>query len=129
MVQKEDEERVPPKDPSAADLLTAQDIFGEVLESLGEDYAAPPESARPVASECGSPIEVHVSEPGAVEKTPMASPGDDVLPEDLATLLDAFDPQPPPEPEPEPEVQAELAEPSPPSPPPAEEAAHFQVRV
>ena len=47
MVQKEDEERAPPKDPSAADLLTAQDIFGEVLESLGETYAPPPEARSP----------------------------------------------------------------------------------
>jgi len=99
MVQKEDEERAPPKAPSAADLLTAQDIFGEVLESLGEDYAPPPQTAP--ATERRSPIKVQVSEPGAAEKPTLAgSAADDVLPEELATLLDAFDPQPsPPEPE------------------------------
>jgi serine/threonine protein kinase len=97
MVQKEDEERAPPKDPSAADLLTAQDIFGEVLESLGETYAAPVE--EPAApSERRAPIKVQVSEPGA-ERPAGTSAADGVLPEELATLLDAFDPQPPPEPD------------------------------
>ncbi|HET9316523.1 MAG TPA: protein kinase [Vicinamibacteria bacterium] len=98
MVQKEDEERAPPKDPSAADLLTAQDIFGEVLESLGETYAAPPQETAP-SSERRSPIKVQVSEPGAAEKPALSTGADDVLPEELANLLDAFDPEePPPEP-------------------------------
>jgi serine/threonine protein kinase len=98
MVQKEDEERAPPKDPSAADLLTAQDIFGEVLESLGEDYAPPPETAP--AAERRSPIKVQVSEPGAAEKPQLSTGAEDVLPEELATLLDAFDPLPSPPAEP-----------------------------
>jgi serine/threonine protein kinase len=97
MVQKEDEERAPPKAPAAADLLTAQDIFGEVLESLGETYAAPSEPTAP-PSERRSPIKVQVSEPGAAEKPPLGSAADDVLPEELANLLDAFDPEVPPEP-------------------------------
>lgn len=109
MVQKEDEERAPPKDPSAADLLTAQDIFGEVLESLGETYAPPDTMAA--APERRSPIKVQVSEPGAVEKPAMGASAEDVLPEDLATLLDAFDPQPAPD-----EAPVE-SEPLPPPPP------------
>jgi serine/threonine protein kinase len=94
MVQKEDEERAAPKEPSPADLLTAQDIFGEVLESLGENYAPPPEGAA--ASERRAPIKVQVSEPGEDDKAPMSA-ADDILPDELATLLDAFDPQPSPE--------------------------------
>jgi serine/threonine protein kinase len=92
MVQKEDEERARPKDPSAADLLTAADIFGEVLESLGEEYEAPPPDAQPL-SERRSPIKVQVSEPGD-DKPSIASSVPDVLPDELANLLDAFDPQP-----------------------------------
>jgi serine/threonine protein kinase len=96
MVQKEDEERAPPKDPSAADLLTAQDIFGEVLESLGETYAPP--QATAAGSERRSPIKVQVSEPGAAETPALAATADSerVLPEELASLLEAFDPLPPP---------------------------------
>ena len=96
MVQKEDEERAPPKDPSAADLLTAQDIFGEVLESLGETYAPPPQATE-AATDRRAPIKVQVSEPSGDEKPMLAGTADDVLPEDLANLLDAFDPQPPPD--------------------------------
>jgi serine/threonine protein kinase len=92
MVQKEDEERARPKDPSAADLLTAEDIFGEVLESLGEEYEAPPAGAPPL-SERRSPIKVQVSEPGD-DKPSVVSSVPDMLPDELANLLDAFDPQP-----------------------------------
>src|SRR5262249_27802689 len=92
MVQKEDEERARPKDPSAADLLTAQDIFGEVLESLGEEYEAPPPEAPPL-SERRTPIKVQVSEPGD-DKPSLTGSAPDVLPDELANLLDAFDPQP-----------------------------------
>lgn len=93
MVQKEDDESAVPKEPSPGDLLTAKDIFGEVLESLGENYAPPPQSEP--ASERRGPIKVQVSEPSGDDKPAMVSSADDILPDELANLLDAFDPQPP----------------------------------
>jgi serine/threonine protein kinase len=115
MAKEKDKPQAEPPKASAGDLLTAQDIFGDVLDSFGDEYEVHQDSgavsARP------SPIKVQVTEPGDTDR-PMSvvSHGDpDVLPEELANLLDAFDPQPPAEPAP---VEAAAAEPEPPAPDP-----------
>jgi protein kinase-like protein len=74
-------------------LLTSDDIFGDLLDA-GEK-APPKPGATALSPEPArkGPIKVQVSEPRPPEKTPFheASPaGQEVLPEDVAALLDAF---------------------------------------
>ena len=98
MAKEKDKPQAEPQKASAGDLLTAQDIFGDVLDSLGEEYAVHQDTGAVVSRP--SPIKVQVTEPGDDDR-PMAvvDPGDpDVLPEEISNLLDAFDPQPSPVP-------------------------------
>src|SRR5262245_21935464 len=75
-------------------LLTSADIFGDVLEDLGEqrppDPGPPPPSAAPARS---GPIKVQVGEPGGPRGDVTAA---EPLADDLKALLDAFDEPPPP---------------------------------
>jgi serine/threonine protein kinase len=81
----------PPKDgdASAPDLLTSEDLFGDMVDAPPASAATP--GTAPAASRKG-PIKVQVSEPGAQHKTsPLSSPvKGEKLPEDVAALLDAF---------------------------------------
>jgi serine/threonine protein kinase len=98
MAKEKDKPQAEPPKASAGDLLTAQDIFGDVLDSLGDEYEVHQDTG--IAASRSSPIKVQVTEPGDDDR-PMAvvEPGDpDVLPEELSNLLDAFDPQPAPTP-------------------------------
>jgi tRNA A-37 threonylcarbamoyl transferase component Bud32 len=74
-------------------LLTSADIFGDVLEDLGEQQPPDPGPAPPSATPLRSgPIKVQVGEPGGPRGDVAAEP----LAEDLKALLDAFDEPPPP---------------------------------
>jgi serine/threonine protein kinase len=92
--RRNDKTAPPPKgeDGSAPDLLTSEDLFGDMID-------APPASAPrgravpPPAAARKGPIKVQVSEPGGGRKrSPLASPpaAGEKLPEDVAALLDAF---------------------------------------
>jgi serine/threonine protein kinase len=116
MAKEKDKPQAEPPKASAGDLLTAQDIFGDVLDSLGEEYAVHEDSGA--AATRPSPIKVQVTEPGDDDR-PMSvvDPGDpDVLPAEISNLLDAFDPLPTPEPPP----AAAVPEPPTPQEAPAE---------
>jgi serine/threonine protein kinase len=121
MAKEKDKPQAEPPKASAGDLLTAQDIFGDVLDSLGDEYEVHQDTG--IAASRSSPIKVQVTEPGDDDR-PMAvvEPGDpDVLPEELSNLLDAFDPQPAPPPIAEaPPLPAAIAPPE--AAPPAVEA-------
>ena len=90
--RRQDKTAAPPKDEEASaapDLLTSQDLFGDMVDSPSEASARP---AAPPANRKG-PIKVQVSEPGAAKKnSPLSSPPapGEKLPEDVAALLDAF---------------------------------------
>jgi serine/threonine protein kinase len=112
MAKEKDKPQAEAPKASAGDLLTAQDIFGDVLDSLGEEYAVHEDGGGATTAR-QAPIKVQVTEPGD-EDRPMSvvePGGPDMLPEELSNLLDAFDPQPAPEP------------PAPSEPAPAEAAA------
>ncbi len=66
-------------------LLTSEDLFGDMVD-------APPEAQARKAPSRGGPIRVQVSEPGAPRKDGHATPpaAGEVLPADVAALLDAF---------------------------------------
>jgi serine/threonine protein kinase len=72
-------------DSEPEDLLTSQDLFGDLID-------APLEAVeKPAAAVRNAPIRVQVSEPGLPRKdvaTPTGEP--QVLPEDMAVLLEAF---------------------------------------
>jgi serine/threonine protein kinase len=102
MAKEKDKPQAEAPKASAGDLLTAQDIFGDVLGSLGEEYAVHEDGGSAVTAARQAPIKVQVTEPGDDDR-PMSvvePGGPDMLPEELSNLLDAFDPQPPPVPEP-----------------------------
>jgi serine/threonine protein kinase len=136
MAKEKDKPQAEAPKASAGDLLTAQDIFGDVLDSLGEEEYAVHEDTGVTAAR-SAPIKVQVTEPGDEERPPSVVDlgGPDVLPEELSNLLDAFDPQPPPRAEPPlvaaPVEAAAVAEPAPveveaavePEPPTAESRA------
>jgi serine/threonine protein kinase len=68
---------------SSEGLLTSQDLFGDLIDApLDADTPRPPASAR------AAPIRVQVSEGG--EAGPPKPKEPDVLPEEMAALLDAF---------------------------------------
>lgn len=97
MAKEKDKPQAEAPRASAGDLLTAQDIFGDVLDSLGEEeeYAVHADTGATAAR--SAPIKVQVTEPGEERPISVVGPGGpDVLPEELSHLLDAFDPQPPP---------------------------------
>jgi serine/threonine protein kinase len=98
MAKEKDKPQAEPPKASAGDLLTAQDIFGDVLDSLGDEYAVHQDSGASASRQ--SPIKVQVTEPGDDDRpmTVVDSSDPDVLPEELSNLLDAFDPLPLPTP-------------------------------
>jgi serine/threonine protein kinase len=91
--RRQDKTATPPKDKessAAPDLLTSEDLFGDMVDAPPEPITRPPAAAP--ASRKG-PIKVQVSEPGAPRKdSPLSSPPTpgEKLPEDVAALLDAF---------------------------------------
>ncbi len=89
---RDDDTGGPARPPGEGDLLTSEDIFGDMLDDTGRDRAAvrPPATAPPATRK--SPIRVKVGDPGPGRRpTPLSSPsGDGDLPEDVAALLDAF---------------------------------------
>jgi serine/threonine protein kinase len=90
--RRQDKTATPPKDQEASaapDLLTSEDLFGDMVDAPPEPASRP---AAPPASRKG-PIKVQVSEPGAARKSsPLSSPPapGEKLPDDVAALLDAF---------------------------------------
>jgi serine/threonine protein kinase len=95
MAKEKDKPQAEPT-ASAGDLLTAQDIFGDVLDSLGDEYTAHQDTGAAASRQ--APIKVQVTEPGDNDR-PMAlvdPGGPDVLPDEVSNLLDAFDPLPSP---------------------------------
>ncbi len=99
MAKEKDKPQAEAPKASAGDLLTAQDIFGDVLDSLGEEEYAVHEDSG-VTGGRSAPIKVQVTEPGDDDRplSVVEPGGPDVLPEELSNLLDAFDPQPIPVP-------------------------------
>jgi serine/threonine protein kinase len=115
MAKEKDKPQAEAPKASAGDLLTAQDIFGDVLDSLGEEYAVHEDSGSAAATARQAPIKVQVTEPGDDDR-PMAvvePGGPDMLPEELSNLLDAFDPQPPPVPVPPVVAEPAVVDPEP----------------
>src|SRR6266571_2871172 len=71
-------------------LLTSDDIFGDMLDTVGKAGPPPPKRAEPARK---GPIKVKVSEPRVPDKGPLSSGAPhagEALPEDVAALLDAF---------------------------------------
>jgi serine/threonine protein kinase len=119
----------PVKRPRAREgppLLTSADIFGDVLDDLGEQQPPAAESPAPTAAPARTgPIKVHVGEQPGARKAESPLQGEE-LGQDFDALLDAFSEAGeiaaghdvgPPEAEPEPAAAA--AEPEPPAPPAA----------
>jgi serine/threonine protein kinase len=150
MSAAEEEKPQPPPAPErdssgspdrTSSLLTSKDIFGDILDALPVEGPPPPPSLAPARR---GPIKVQVSEAlakgTASAPAPEPSPTADVLPDDVAALLDAFSgpaeeaeraaatappgPEPPdlaaPEPRPEPPPPEAVSEAEPPAPPQAE---------
>ena len=82
----------PAAPPGEGDLLTSEDIFGDMLDDAGRDRSAGAVPASRAAGTRKSPIKVKVGEPAQASKTtPLSTPGGGgALPEDVAALLDAF---------------------------------------
>ncbi len=82
----------PAAPPGEGDLLTSEDIFGDMLDDAGRDRSTGALPAPRATGARKSPIRIRVGEPGPARKTtPLSSPGDDgALPDDVAALLDAF---------------------------------------
>src|SRR5258708_21868092 len=76
-------------DRPGQDLLTSQDLFGDMVDAAAPEKGDPPRAPR-------EPIKVKISEPtspGAVPKG-RAGPMSELLPEDMSALITAFsDPQ------------------------------------
>jgi serine/threonine protein kinase len=129
MAKEKDKPQAEAPKASAGDLLTAQDIFGDVLGSLGEEYAVHEDTGGAATTARQAPIKVQVTEPGDDDR-PMSvvePGGPDMLPEELSNLLDAFDPLPTPVPDPPAVAAAEIEAPVDPAPPPAESRASDPV--
>ena len=105
---RDDKPRGPAAPPAEGDLLTSEDIFGDMLDDADRDRGA---AAGPPASRAAgarkSPIKVKLGDAGPARKsTPLSTPGKDgALPDDVAALLDAFS---------EPGAAAPKPEPAPP---------------
>lgn len=80
----------PPQAPGEDELLTADDLFGDLVDV--------PATVQPVAPPATrhDPIKVQLREPGSAGK-PRSAP-DEALPEEMAALLTAFDVAPSPAP-------------------------------
>ncbi len=89
---RDDKTGGPAAPPGEGDLLTSEDIFGDMLDNAGRDRSAGPPPAPRAPGARKSPIKVKVGEAGAARKaTPLSTPGEDgALPDDVAALLDAF---------------------------------------
>src|SRR5687767_8087358 len=79
------------------ELLTSEDLFGDMLDSPPPPPRtmpmppAPPSRVAPTPQPRAGPIKVKVSEPGVPKKTPSPLAGAaEAMPEDVAALLDAF---------------------------------------
>ena len=82
-----------PPAPPENQLVTSEDLFGDLVDEPAPPRRPPP--PKPAAVAAGprkGPIRVQVSEPGAKKGiSPLATPGSEgPLPEDVAALLDAF---------------------------------------
>src|SRR5262245_49028128 len=66
------------------DLVTSEDLFGDLVDAVPEPPAPKPAEARK------APVRVQVPEPGAARRPERAPMPKDVRPEDMAALLDAF---------------------------------------
>src|SRR5688572_26315161 len=88
---RDDKTGGPASPPGEGDLLTSEDIFGDMLDA-GRDRSAAPAPAARKAGTRTAPIKVRV--PGAAparKSTPLSSPGQGgALPDDVAALLDVF---------------------------------------
>jgi len=97
--RRNDKTAAPPptagEDSAGKDLLTSEDLFGDLVDSppaAGRTTATAAAGPAPGAAARKGPIKVQVSEPGAARKaSPLATPrAGEKLPEDVAALLDAF---------------------------------------
>src|SRR5688572_18046753 len=89
---RDDKTGGPASPPGEGDLLTSEDIFGDMLDDAGRDRSAgPPPAARTPAART-APIKVRVTGAAPGRKaTPLSSPGQsEGLPDDVAALLDVF---------------------------------------
>ena len=107
---RDDKTGGPASPPGEGDLLTSEDIFGDMLDEAGRDRAAGPAPAARTPAKRSAPIKVRVTGAGAARKaTPLSSPGQsDALPDDVAALLDVFG-ETPAEPKPSPAPPRETA--------------------
>jgi len=100
---RDDKTGGPAQPPGEGDLLTSEDIFGDMLDDAGRERASgpAPAPARPPAKR-SAPIKVRLAASGPARKaTPLSTPGDGgALPDDVAALLDAFAEPGAPAPEP-----------------------------
>jgi serine/threonine protein kinase len=89
---RDDKPGGPAAPPGEGDLLTSEDIFGDMLDDGGRDRPAGAPPASRAAGARKSPIKVKVGESGQSRKTtPLSTPGEaGALPDDVAALLDAF---------------------------------------
>ena len=98
-----------------SDLLTSEDLFGDMLDETGRDRAPAKPPAPPQAAARSAPIKVKLGVPdgGALPKpapssskgrTPLAGSAKtgEALPDDVAALLDVFGGDEPPAPRPAP---------------------------
>src|SRR5687767_9312496 len=88
---RDDKTGAPAPPPGDGDLLTSEDIFGDMLDDAGRDRPASPPGPR-AAGTRRAPIKVKVGGTGPARKaTPLSTPGEGgALPEDVAALLDVF---------------------------------------
>jgi len=73
-----------PEPPEDDGLLTSEDLFGDLVDAVPEP--TPPRPLEPRKA----PVRVQVPEPGAARRPDRAPMPKEVLPEDMAALLDAF---------------------------------------
>ena len=73
-----------PEPPEDDGLLTSEDLFGDLVDAVPEP--TPPRPSEPRKA----PVRVQVPEPGAARRPDRAPMPKEVLPEDMAALLDAF---------------------------------------
>jgi serine/threonine protein kinase len=89
---RDDKTGGPAAGPGEGDLLTSEDIFGDMLDDAGRDRSSGPPPAPTATPGRKTPIRVKVGDQAAARKsTPLSSPATDgALPDDVAALLDAF---------------------------------------
>jgi serine/threonine protein kinase len=115
------------KDGPGDDLLTSEDLFGDMLDPSQDPPAPAPAAPRAVMPPRKGPIKVQVSEPGTAHKSIASGDGGvagEELPDDIAALLDAFsEPGEAATREQAPEPPRPVAPPPPPPPRPAARVA------